>query len=80
VHDGGVGADGPGSAIEDGDGVEVEIANSRPMRGLIGAYILTACADGQERIGIEERDGRAESSGRFRGEIPCDALIGRVCH
>lgn len=56
VRDGGFGADGPSSAIEDGDGVKVEIADSRPARALVRAHVFAAGADGQQRVLIEERD------------------------
>jgi len=56
ARDGGVGADGPGGAIEDGDGVEVEVAGSRPVCALVGAHVFAARADGQKRVAIEERD------------------------
>src|SRR4029077_11956664 len=78
--DGAFGADGPGvGAIEHGDGVEIEVACWRPVGALIGADVLAAGADGDERVVVEERDGRAESGGRLRSKIPGDAAVERNC-
>lgn len=57
AHDGGVGADGPGGTIEDGDGIEVEVADSHPVGALVGAEVLAALADAEKRVAIEEGDG-----------------------
>jgi hypothetical protein len=45
----------------------------RPVGALIGADVLAVGADSDERVAIEERDGRAESARRLRSKIPGDA-------
>jgi hypothetical protein len=52
ARDGGVGTDGPGGTIKDGDGVEIEVTGSRPVRALVAAHVLAARADGQKRVAI----------------------------
>jgi len=56
VHDGGVGADGPGGAVEYSNGIEVDVVGPRPVRALIGADVLAARADGEKRVAIQERN------------------------
>ena len=56
VDDGGVGADGPGGAVEDGDGIEVDVVGARPVRALVGADVFAARAGGEKRIAIQKRD------------------------